>query len=86
MVAFKNSKYTHEEVTTGRTTTILTGREKKGTDWRRLDKDKGKKPSRGGLPGATAAMRKVRAKFLAGETLTAEEKALLAKMKSMMND
>lgn len=61
--------------------TALTPR---SSDWKASESSRAK--SRDGLPGNNSEMRRVRAKFRAGKTLTPEEKALLAKMKSMIND
>ena len=75
--------------TTQRPSTALTpkGGVNKGSDWKNRQSREAKKPkNRDGLPGHNAAMRKVRAKFRTGKTLNPEEKALLAKMKSMIND
>lgn len=83
---FNDPNYKHKNVSIDRNTTLLTGRDKKSTDWRQNDKSNSKNPSNKGLPGTTAAMRRVRAKFISGKTLTPKEKELLAKMRSIMND
>ena len=75
--------------TTRRPSTALTpeGGVNKGSDWKNRQSREARKPKkRDGLPGNTSAMRKVRAKFRTGKTLTLKEKTLLAKMKSMIND
>tara|TARA_R110002096_G_scaffold191889_2_gene373390 strand:- start:11533 stop:11823 length:291 start_codon:yes stop_codon:yes gene_type:complete len=72
--------------TARRPSTALTpeGGVNKGSDWKNRQSREARKPkNRDKLPGNTAAMRKVRAKFRTGRTLTPKEKTLLAKMKSM---